>query len=180
MDHAQTDPGVRKGTLTNQAFGITNKTKRIGKSSAGSRGGKKKEKGKTMTVGIPGTGIGGIYYLILALWMPVRELGLVMRGESSAARWRFIVTQLTLIAGMLLLMTLQGVLLKAASARVVKAFPESQVSQDLNTVVSSNSGLATSALWISLSMLGTIVLSVHAVRLALRWSEKSKPSPAMV
>ena len=43
-----------------------------------------------MFAGLPGTGIGGIFYLLLTLWMPVHELYLTARGRSSAERWRFI------------------------------------------------------------------------------------------
>src|SRR5215213_9277464 len=44
-----------------------------------------------MAAGIPGVGIGGIFYLASALVMPLREIALVLRGTpgaGSAARWR--------------------------------------------------------------------------------------------
>lgn len=54
-----------------------------------------------MVVGVPGTGIGGLFYLLAALCMPLHELVQVAKGRSSLARWRFIAMQWTMIAGML-------------------------------------------------------------------------------
>jgi hypothetical protein len=41
-----------------------------------------------MTVGLPGTGIGGLYYFVLVLIMPLRETWLTLRGGSSFERWK--------------------------------------------------------------------------------------------
>ena len=41
-----------------------------------------------MTVGMPGSGIGGLFYFCVVLWMPVHEAIQTVRGKSSAARWR--------------------------------------------------------------------------------------------
>lgn len=54
-----------------------------------------------MVVGVPGTGIGGLFYLLAAAFMPVRELILLVQGRSSLARWRFIALQWAMITGML-------------------------------------------------------------------------------
>lgn len=54
-----------------------------------------------MNVGLPGTGIGGVFYLLLALCMPFFELYKTLRGESSAMRWLFVLRQL-LMSGAIL------------------------------------------------------------------------------
>ena len=54
-----------------------------------------------MTVGLPGAGIGGLFYLLTAFLMPVRELGLTLRGRSSVKRWRGVVLQVGLAAGII-------------------------------------------------------------------------------
>ncbi len=46
-----------------------------------------------MFAGLPGIGVGTLFYVLTALWMPFRELRAVVRGESSLARWRLIATQ---------------------------------------------------------------------------------------
>jgi hypothetical protein len=47
-----------------------------------------------MIAGMPGTGIGGLFYFLMALFMPVCELYRTLRGQSSWKRWRFIGLQL--------------------------------------------------------------------------------------
>lgn len=40
-----------------------------------------------MVAGIPGTGIGGIYYLMLTFMMPIKEACVTCQGKSSMRRW---------------------------------------------------------------------------------------------
>lgn len=54
-----------------------------------------------MNVGLPGTGLAGLFYLLAALWMPCHELGRTLRGERDPARWRVALTQAGLAAGIL-------------------------------------------------------------------------------
>ena len=49
--------------------------------------------------GLPGTGLGGLFYLLLAFWMPLAELPRTMRGQSSRARWRSVGAQFGLACG---------------------------------------------------------------------------------
>lgn len=57
-----------------------------------------------MMAGLPGTGIGGMFYVGLTLAMPFRELYRAVRGKSNAQRWSFIGIQLgfvvAIVAGM--------------------------------------------------------------------------------
>ena len=46
--------------------------------------------------GLPGTGLGGLFYLLLAFWMPVAELVATVRGRSSLERWRLVGAQFAL------------------------------------------------------------------------------------
>jgi hypothetical protein len=41
-----------------------------------------------MFAGLPGIGVGTLFYVLIALCMPVVELANVVRGTSSLARWR--------------------------------------------------------------------------------------------
>jgi len=47
-----------------------------------------------MFAGLPGIGVGTLFYVLAALWMPVHEMSRVVRGTSSVARWRRILLQL--------------------------------------------------------------------------------------
>jgi hypothetical protein len=49
--------------------------------------------------GLPGTGLGGLFYVLLAFWMPLAELPRTLRGDSSLVRWRQIGTQVALACG---------------------------------------------------------------------------------
>lgn len=40
-----------------------------------------------MTAGLPGFGLGGVFFIISALLAPLGELVLTVRGRSSRARW---------------------------------------------------------------------------------------------
>lgn len=49
--------------------------------------------------GLPGTGLGGLFYVLLALCMPLVELHATWQGRSSAARWRQVWTQFAVACG---------------------------------------------------------------------------------
>ena len=51
------------------------------------------------SAGLPGTGVGGLFYVLLALWMPVRELWATARGRGDRARWRAALVQSALAWG---------------------------------------------------------------------------------
>lgn len=54
-----------------------------------------------MTAGLPGTGIGGIFYLFLAICMPAREFICTVRGKTNLKRWGFITLQLLIVLGII-------------------------------------------------------------------------------
>ena len=54
-----------------------------------------------MTVGLPGTGIGGIFYMLLAVWMPIHESVHTLRGKTNLRRWAFIALQLLFVLGVI-------------------------------------------------------------------------------
>ena len=48
-----------------------------------------------MFAGLPGIGVGTLFYVLTAFWMPVKELGRLLRGDFSPARWRLVIVQLS-------------------------------------------------------------------------------------
>ncbi|MFY9269611.1 MAG: hypothetical protein WAO55_07675 [Candidatus Manganitrophaceae bacterium] len=54
-----------------------------------------------MIVGLPGTGIGGLFYIVNGLLMPLFELIQLLRGRSSAERWRCVAAQSAMAAAIL-------------------------------------------------------------------------------
>lgn len=59
--------------------------------------------------GLPGTGLGGLFYILLALAMPVVEVYRTARGRSSAGRWREVGTQFALACGIVAMMAVSVV-----------------------------------------------------------------------
>jgi hypothetical protein len=43
-----------------------------------------------MNAGLPGTGLGGLLYLLLVALMPIRESLMLLRGKSSWLRWNIV------------------------------------------------------------------------------------------
>ncbi|HYD53848.1 MAG TPA: hypothetical protein VEA99_14520 [Gemmatimonadaceae bacterium] len=67
-----------------------------------------------MTAGLPGAGIGGLFYLASALLMPMRSLVLTLRGRGDEARWALAFRQSAMAAGVLLALWGTGLALGAA------------------------------------------------------------------
>lgn len=59
-----------------------------------------------MTAGIPGVGISGLFYILSALWMPLRELLTGRRRGSTGAARALVVRQTMLAVGILAAMSL--------------------------------------------------------------------------
>lgn len=47
-------------------------------------------RGTEMVAGLPGTGIGGVFFLLSALLMPLVELVRTLQGRSNIRRWRVV------------------------------------------------------------------------------------------
>ena len=54
-----------------------------------------------MFAGLPGIGVGTLFYVLAALWMPVREIPRLLTGTSSVARWRVIGAQFCFALGII-------------------------------------------------------------------------------
>ncbi len=83
-----------------------------------------------MVAGIPGTGIGGFFYLIIALWMPVRELYLKLRNRGCPRRRRLVKGHLFITAGLIMGMWATGELVGWLLARtgMLKTGPQNILS----------------------------------------------------
>lgn len=65
-----------------------------------------------MNVGLPGTGIGGLFYLLAAFLMPVVEIFQTIRGRSNWERWRIVGRQVVLAGGVIVGLMATGWALK--------------------------------------------------------------------
>ena len=49
-----------------------------------------------MNVGLPGTGIGGLFYVLMAIWLPMREMLWKVAGANREVHWRAVIRQMVL------------------------------------------------------------------------------------
>jgi len=113
-----------------------------------------------MNPGLPGTGIGGLFYILSALWMPICELRRRWRGDATM-QWPLVARQFAIAVGTVAAMT--GV------------FWALDTTLMLDQVAAHTAGkehlmwsLRVSALMVTSGVLATVLSVVHVVRLCLR------------
>ena len=130
-----------------------------------------------MTAGLPGVGIGGIFYLVSALLMPLRSLVAVLRGRAHEARWPIALRQAALAGGILGALWLTGLALGWVIAHVVPQTTRLVAMGGRSTGAVRNV-VQTSALALSLGTLGLVLALVQVLRVALpvRPTERNRAS----
>lgn len=118
-----------------------------------------------MTAGLPGTGIGGFFYLISALVMPVHELVFLVRGRSSLSRWRVVARQTAIavgiIAGIWVMGWFLGNSIQALHSRTLTSMARSIVSPEMNLI-------RITALSVSLGVLAAIIFLMNVLALIIK------------
>lgn len=118
-----------------------------------------------MTAGLPGVGIGGIFYLASAIMMPMRSLYAMLTGRAHEARWRVALVQASIAGGILGALWLTGL---ALGWIITTAFPHAAVLSGTGaTPEHVRNVVRTSALVLSLGTLAAVLLVVQVLRLAL-------------
>ncbi|MFB3892766.1 MAG: hypothetical protein ACE15C_12165 [Phycisphaerae bacterium] len=132
-------------------------------------------------MGIPGSGIGGLYYILLALAMPFCELYLTVRGRGSWARWRAAGKQAGYAVGILAAMAGAGWLLHAAFVVAVKWMSGSPaLAQARLQVINERlekvawSGMA----WLSIITLTVVIILPTLLAMALSLRERLRAARA--
>ena len=121
-----------------------------------------------MNAGLPGTGIGGIFYLASALAMPLREAYRRVRGRSPGrGNWRVVAAQLAIAGGILAAMWVTGWLLghALAAARPIAG---------LGTSLPSGNVLRIASVALALGTLAGVLAGVELLRL---WVHRGRRSP---
>jgi len=117
-----------------------------------------------MTVGVPGVGFGGIFYLIGALFMPVREVVRTARGESTVQRWAKVATQWSLAAGILVALWATGWVLGHVLTPALLA----RTGAGVGRLAAPHNVLRVSVFAMSLGMLAILIATVRVAHLVLR------------
>jgi hypothetical protein len=110
-----------------------------------------------MSPGLPGIGIGGLFYILIALWMPIREL-VRPRHRDRPGQWRLVATQFAIAVGIMGVMS--------------AAFWALDVALDLGDAAGAQAGthgrllqsFRAAALLITLGVLCTVLGIMHALR----------------
>jgi len=124
-----------------------------------------------VTAGLPGVGIGGLFYLISALLMPLFEAVRTIRGRSSRERWRVVGRQFAMAVIMVGALTAVVILLhQLLRSGTPEAAP--------GGVERGHGGYSPVLFLASWLMLTGVLAVAHAMRLVLVRGREVLPEPA--
>ena len=112
-----------------------------------------------MNPGLPGTGIGGLFYTVCALWMPVCEIWRWLRGDATG-HWPLVARQFAIAVGVIAAMT--GVFWALDTT-----FMLHQAAKHTAGKVDAAWTLRVSALLLTSGVLATLLSVMHLARLLL-------------
>jgi hypothetical protein len=118
-----------------------------------------------MTAGVPGTGIGGLFYLTAALLLPLR--GLVSRARGARVSWKAIAGKAALAAGVFLGIWLTGWLLGLFLAPAARTMEVAAGLRPVSLLRNENI-VRWAALAGGFATLGLVLLAVQIARLLNR------------
>ena len=120
-----------------------------------------------MFAGLPGIGVGTLFYVLMAFWMPIREIERVVRGESSLARWKSIARQLFYASAIVAtVMFAERVLLWLVAESPQPFSPAAVLHQELGA--RAGESILAAPIAASLLLLGGVIFAVEALRIIVR------------
>ena len=114
-----------------------------------------------MNPGLPGAGVGGLFYILSALWMPICELWRVQRGDAPG-QWRLVARQFAIAVG--IVASMSGVFWGLDTVFLLTEVA-AQAAGHAHAMMWS---LRVSALMVTSGVLAAVLGTVHLVRLCLR------------
>ena len=117
-----------------------------------------------MFAGLPGIGVGTLFYVVMAFWMPVREIPRVLQGRSSVATWKLIVQQMFYAAGIVVtVMFAEKVLLWLLSDSQIRPLsPATWVHAELGARATGS--ILAAPIAASILLLGAVLIAVELLR----------------
>jgi hypothetical protein len=119
-----------------------------------------------MTAGLPGVGIGGIFYLASALLMPVRSAIATLQGRGHEARWALALRQSGLAAIILGAIWATGWLI-GWSIGIISPDAAPTFANGVTTQREVHNVMRTAALLLSFGTLAAVLAVVQVLRIAL-------------
>jgi hypothetical protein len=123
-----------------------------------------------MTVGLPGTGIGGLFYLLLTLWMPVREIRSTLAGRGDARRWRFIAGKLAIVGMIVTALGAEAWAIGEAFGWLDRNLGTELLRDHMGALLPRTRALAIAAACATLASLGVVLAAMHVARVLVRRS----------
>jgi len=108
-----------------------------------------------MTAGLPGIGIGGIFYLLCAFLMPIVELFNFLRGKGNFKRWQTALVQFGFSCAILGSFSLTGIVVER-SILWVNARLGIPADPFHNTPL-----FRVQNVWLSIILLSSVLLAIH-------------------
>ncbi len=123
-----------------------------------------------MFAGLPGIGVGTLFYVLMAFWMPLREIPRVLQGKSSLATWRLIVRQIFYASGIVFTVMLaeRVMLWLLRESRVNPLSPATWLHSELGARASGS--ILAAPITASILLLVGVLLAVEVLRLICRRS----------
>lgn len=132
-----------------------------------------------MIAGLPGTGIGGIFYLLLAVFMPVREFYRTLQKRTNLKRWCFIALQLGFVLGIIALMSAEVWALNYIVMQICRIFKADHIATigifGEKLTLREAKIMAYASASGSFISLGFVFICVHILRLLVGLKEKIRP-----
>ena len=120
-----------------------------------------------MIAGMPGTGIGGLLYLLIAVWMPIRELYFLVRKQTNPKRWRMVRGHIFLTGYLIIGMWATGEIIGRLLLHlgVINAHSTQGISHNI---------LRISPFFYTLATLTLVYLVVHVIRFYVSNADKKR------
>ena len=124
-----------------------------------------------MFAGLPGIGVGTLFYVLMALLMPFYEIPRVIRGTSSLARWRLITRQLIYASGIVATVMFAERLLMwiVGQSKVAPFTPAAYLHGELGA--RAGDSILAAPITASILLLGGVLLVVEVWRLAHKFTQ---------
>lgn len=136
-----------------------------------------------MVAGLPGTGIGGIFYLLLAVFMPVREFSRMIQKRTNLNRWCFIALQLGFVFGIISLIWVEVWGLNHIVMRLCHIFRTNDIATigifDEKLTFHQAKIMAYASASGGFISLGFVFICVHMLRLFVHRSKKTSSGPVI-
>jgi len=125
-----------------------------------------------MIVGLPGTGIGGMYYLLIAIWMPLHGLLHGLKEKLPGFKIGIIRRQVFMMVAVLAGMWVTGWLIGLCIAVLIPTFT---TSSSFGSVAVARNVIQVTPLVITLATLTVVYVGMLGIRCIVRWRKMRGP-----